>query len=315
VPTAERHPALNNDQVVIENGAVRRATSTSVAPGARETSHVMRPGETLYAVSTQNGLSVRDVMAWNDITDPSRIAVGQVIRLTPPTAAPAQTAAVTAPIQTAPAPQTINPAASVQAHALVQAQTRAENQPKTFHKTGPKAVKMPYSDERYAEMRAQTQRQIAAATPQKTVAPDATVPAAVPAQPVQPAQPAVADTGSWIWPTQGKVVTRFSESASLKGIDIVGGIGQPVVAASAGRVVYVGSGLRGYGKLVIIKHNDTYLTVYAHNRAIVVKQGEQVRQGQKIAEMGNTDADQVKLHFEIRKNGRPVDPLQYLPRK
>jgi lipoprotein NlpD len=121
------------------------------------------------------------------------------------------------------------------------------------------------------------------------------------------------DALQWIWPATGKVLGGFSETATLKGIDIAGRMGQPVVASADGRVVYAGSGLRGYGKLVIIKHNKTYLSAYAHNSQIAVAEGQQVRRGQKIAEMGNTDADQVKLHFEIRRLGRPVDPTRYLP--
>jgi lipoprotein NlpD len=113
-------------------------------------------------------------------------------------------------------------------------------------------------------------------------------------------------------PATGKVIGEFSESAN-KGINIAGKLGQAVVASAAGKVVYSGSGLRGYGKLVIIKHNKTYLSAYAHNDQILVKEGQSVTKGQKIAEMGNTDADQVKLHFEIRKFGKPVDPSRYLP--
>ena len=117
----------------------------------------------------------------------------------------------------------------------------------------------------------------------------------------------------WGMPTNGKVVAGFSENDNRKGVDIVGQRGQAVVASAAGKVVYSGSGLRGYGKLIIIKHNKTYLSAYAHNDQILVKEGQNVNKGQKIAEMGNTDADQVKLHFEIRKLGKPVDPAKYLP--
>jgi lipoprotein NlpD len=121
------------------------------------------------------------------------------------------------------------------------------------------------------------------------------------------------DKLNWMWPATGKIVTGFTDSANLKGIDIAGKAGEPVVASAAGKVVYAGSGLRGYGKLVIVKHNDTYLSAYAHNSDILVKEGQQVARGQKIAEMGNTDSDSVKLHFEIRRLGKPVDPLKYLP--
>ena len=105
----------------------------------------------------------------------------------------------------------------------------------------------------------------------------------------------------------------FSEGANPKGVAIGGERGQAILAGAAGKVVYSGSGLRGYGKLIIIKHSDTYLSVYAHNRALLVKEGERVVRGQKIAEMGDSDSERVSLHFEIRRLGKPVDPLQYLP--
>ncbi len=157
--------------------------------------------------------------------------------------------------------------------------------------------------------------------------------------PVQPQQPAVrpqppaqqpvatapmtapkaSSTGSaagWVWPASGPLIGRFSSNGSLnKGIDIAGELGQPVLAASDGSVVYAGSGLRGYGELVIIKHSDTYVSAYGHNRRLLVREGQQVKVGQTIAEMGSTGTDRVKLHFEIRRQGKPVDPLQYLPRR
>lgn len=114
------------------------------------------------------------------------------------------------------------------------------------------------------------------------------------------------------WPAQGNVMSVFDDSKN-KGIDISGKSGDPIFASADGRVVYAGSGLRGYGNLVILKHNNTYLTAYAHNQAISVKEDQLVKRGQKIAEMGNSDADQVKLHFEIRKSGKPVDPVKLLP--
>ena len=121
------------------------------------------------------------------------------------------------------------------------------------------------------------------------------------------------DRLDWAWPAKGRIVAGFSDTANLKGIDIAGNAGDPVVATAPGKVVYAGSGLRGYGKLIIIKHNKTYLSAYAHNRDILVKEGQQVARGQKIAEMGNSDADAVKLHFEIRRLGKPMDPARYLP--
>jgi lipoprotein NlpD len=112
------------------------------------------------------------------------------------------------------------------------------------------------------------------------------------------------------WPAKGKVTEEFSEKT--KGIDIAGKLGEPVTAASDGKVVYAGNSLRGYGNLVIIKHDNTYLTAYAHNRALLVKEGDAVKKGQKIAEMGDTDTNSVKLHFELRVNGKPVNPTPYL---
>ncbi|MDE2617520.1 MAG: peptidoglycan DD-metalloendopeptidase family protein [Burkholderiales bacterium] len=124
---------------------------------------------------------------------------------------------------------------------------------------------------------------------------------------------AAAESGlSWIWPVPGPVLAGFDEVKN-KGLDLGGAAGEPVLAAAEGKVVYVGAGLRGYGNLIILKHNNTYLTAYAHNRMLLVKEDQAVRKGQKIAEMGNSDADRVKLHFEVRRQGKPVDPLKYLP--
>lgn len=139
--------------------------------------------------------------------------------------------------------------------------------------------------------------------------------AAAPAPAPAPA-PAAAANGdeelAFIWPSGGTLLAGFDE-AKNKGVDIAGKAGEAVVAAADGRVVYAGAGLRGYGNLVILKHNNTYLTAYAHNQTLLVKEDQNVRKGQKIAEMGNSDADRVKLHFEIRKQGKPVDPAKYLP--
>jgi lipoprotein NlpD len=118
---------------------------------------------------------------------------------------------------------------------------------------------------------------------------------------------------AWIWPTKGASILAGFDDVKNKGLDIAGNAGDPVLAAADGRVVYVGAGLRGYGNLIILKHNNTYLTAYAHNQALLVKEDQTVHKGQKIAEMGNSDADRVKLHFEVRRQGKPVDPAKYLP--
>ncbi|WP_341904964.1 peptidoglycan DD-metalloendopeptidase family protein [Polaromonas sp. YR568] len=132
--------------------------------------------------------------------------------------------------------------------------------------------------------------------------------------PAQPAAPSGDEDLAWIWPAQGTLLAGFDE-AKNKGFDISGKAGDPVVASADGRVVYAGAGLRGYGNLIILKHNNTFLTAYAHNQTLLVKEDQSVKRGQKIAEMGNSDTDRVKLHFEIRRQGKPVDPAKYLPAK
>ena len=213
-------------------------------------------------------------------------------------------------------------------------------------KTSPKAVKEPYSERAVHELDLAASAAPAPADALALAAPGAVrndakpelrapaqplpsspsfasppglspAPAASPA-PAPSTGPAAINSGDadqldWTWPAKGKVVAGFSETANLKGIDIAGTAGEAVRASAPGRVVYAGSGLRGYGKLIIIKHNATFLSAYAHNREILVKEGQQVTRGQKIAEMGNSDADQVKLHFEIRRHGKPIDPAKFLP--
>jgi lipoprotein NlpD len=166
-------------------------------------------------------------------------------------------------------------------------------------------------------------RPVAASQPPvSTALPPANTASNVPVQPsslpqtpaqAQPAQSSSSeDDLAWMWPVPGTPIAGFDEVKN-KGIDIAGRAGEPVLASADGRVVYAGSSLRGYGNLIILKHNNTFLTAYAHNQSLLVKEDQAVRRGQKIAEMGNSDADRVKLHFEIRRQGKPVDPLKYLP--
>lgn len=165
---------------------------------------------------------------------------------------------------------------------------------------------------------------VASTTTSTTTSPSGSVKTTVISKPVTVVPPpASGSTGpagpspkGWTWPSNGVLIGKFSSNGSLnKGIDIAGDLGQPVLAASDGSVVYAGSGLRGYGELVIIKHSDTYVSAYGHNRRLLVREGQQVKAGQTIAEMGSTGTDRVKLHFEIRRQGKPVDPLQFLPRR
>lgn len=136
-----------------------------------------------------------------------------------------------------------------------------------------------------------------------------------PAAPVRRAPPATAGQLSWLWPMRGELLERYSTNGPNKGIDIAGTKGQPILAAEAGQVVYQGSGLRGYGQLIIIKHNADFLSAYAHCDKIYVKEGNVIKRGQRIADVGSSGTDRVKLHFEVRYRGAPVDPQDYLPKK
>lgn len=157
-------------------------------------------------------------------------------------------------------------------------------------------------------------------TPSPVPAKPASAASAAASAPVKVASAAAASSSgvdddiAWIWPGKGTVIAEFDESKN-KGVDISGNAGDAVLAAADGKVVYAGAGLRGYGNLIILKHNNTYLTAYAHNQSLQVKEDQSVKKGQKIAEMGSSDADRVKLHFEVRRQGKPVDPLKYLPAK
>jgi lipoprotein NlpD len=182
-------------------------------------------------------------------------------------------------------------------------------------KVEPRATKVPYSDKALAQMGVEAGGSPVGLAPAPPVAVEA--PPVVPATPAAPEPDRSPGPDSedvdWMWPVKGKVLSGFTETT--KGMDIAGRKGLPVLAAAGGRVVYAGTGLRGYGKLVIIKHNNTWLSAYAHNDNILVKEQQDVRKGQKIAEMGSSDSDQVKLHFEVRRQGKPVDPVKILPAK
>jgi lipoprotein NlpD len=193
-------------------------------------------------------------------------------------------------------------------------------------KTEPKAQKLPYSEENLALLQREDARPSPAVPAPKPEAPPAQKPEVPPVAKAEPAPAAPTkpeprpapdadepDRVDWSWPYGGRLLSGFSDAN--KGIDLAGKPGDPVNASAAGRVVYTGSAIRGYGQLVIIKHNDTFLSAYAHNSKILVKEGQTVAKGQKIAEVGATDADQPKLHFEIRRQGKPVDPMRYLPER
>ena len=258
--------------------------------------HTVRRGETLVSIALQYGLDYRELAAWNNITNLNALGVGQVLVLAAPAGMPPLAAPVTTPLVTAGPPIEARPLA---------------NTPSA--KVEPRGQKVPFSERALAQLGVPDPGgSVVASAP--LVAPPVTAAPPVPPRPEPEKTPPGTDKEDvdWIWPVKGKVITPFTESA--KGMDIGGRKGAPVVAAASGRVVYAGAGLRGYGKLVIIKHNNTWLSAYAHNDNIVVTEQQEVRKGQKIAEMGSTDADQVKLHFEVRREGKPVDPAKVLPR-
>jgi len=259
----------------------RPSAAAEIPPGY----YLVKKGDTLIRISLDNGQDYREVAAWNNLEDPNRINVGQTLRVVPP-----EGVAVTKPVTPPPGIDSRAP--------VVVAGSNLKQEPK--------GGSQPYSDETLARMK-QTGAKPAEAKPTPSAE------AAPPVQEVQEKTVPLAD-GDWIWPSNGKLLAPFSDAGN-KGIDLAGKTGDPVQAAGGGKVVYAGTGLRGYGNLVIIKHDATYLSAYAHNSKILVKEGQAVTKGMKIAEIGSSDADQPKLHFEIRKQGKPVDPLVYLPKR
>jgi len=242
--------------------------------------HVVQKGDTLYSIAFNYGLGHHELAELNGIQDPNMIQIGQQIRLFPGSAAPV------ASLESKPAESLI--------------------------KEQPKLVKYAYSEAALAQID----------KVQEPVKRDVVTVAKIESKPKPEVKPEAKPNANnnvdeealeWSMPADGKLIAQFSESSNSKGVDIAGKLGQPVLASAPGKVVYSGSGLRGYGKLIIIKHNKTYISAYAHNDKVLVKEGQAVTRGQKIAEMGSTDADQVKLHFEVRRFGKPVDPAKYLP--
>lgn len=272
--------------------AARPAVPVARTVDPRPEFYTVQRGDTLYSIALDNGLDYKEVAEWNGLGDPNVIRSGQVLRLR----SPEQTAAPAVQVK----PATV--ASAVEARPLVA--------PRSDVKTEPRAVKLPYSEQNLALLsRPRTAATETGPEPKAEAKP----------QPKSEPQPAARlepqaddDKVDWGWPAAGRVVVQFSEPNN-KGVDIGGRMGDPVFASASGRVVYSGSGLRGYGKLIIIKHNNTYLSAYAHNSEMLVKEGQSVVKGQKIGELGNTDADSAKLHFEIRRLGKPVDPLKFLP--
>ncbi|MGK2951997.1 MAG: peptidoglycan DD-metalloendopeptidase family protein [Thiobacillus sp.] len=280
-PVSERGPArVGPPPPVAAKPATLRITP-QIAPSSNGL-HTVQRGDTLYAIAFANSLDYREIALWNRLESPDRILVDQVLRLTPLPGA----------IEIKPLDDVPEPTARPLAEPPLLSQ--------------PQAVLLAYSEASWAQLSAPP---VAA-----VLVPVAAGPAPVAATPPVAATAANTAVTSWLWPADGTLVGHFG-AAGGKGIDIVGKRNAPVRAVAPGKVVYSGSGLRGYGQLLIVKHAGEFLSAYAHNETILVKEGDSVTAGQKIAQMGDSAADRVKLHFEIRRYGKPLDPLTFLPER
>ena len=295
-PVAERKPELREKPAAVVSVALETQ---------RAGYYTVKKGDTLYAIALDNGQDYKDIAAWNNLDNPNLIRVGQQLRVQPPDgAAPvAETRPIAAPTKI----EKVEKVDRVESRPLT-APTGTNTE--TF-KREPRGGKQPYSDQAWAQLQ---QKADAEKPAEAAPAPTEAVVEKAPAPPPV-AAPVVAEAAiDWAWPAQGAMTAGYSEGGN-KGIDIAGKTGQPVFASAAGKVTLVSNALRGYGNLVVIKHNTQYLSVYAHNSKILVKEGQAVAKGQPIAEIGSSDAEQPGLHFEIRRQGKPVDPLQFLPRR
>jgi lipoprotein NlpD len=282
VPSTDRRPvetesatARNNKTLVSEKSSPLRQPASPI----RTVVH----GDTLYSIAWETGRDYRELATWNRIPPPYTIRPGQELRVTPP------------------AEKKMPPAKTA-------AKSKLSSKPSGSAGKTAKVVAAPPAT-------VPAPKTAGVSTDNSKTKADARKKSKT--EPVKSPDVGKAGTvvGSWTWPTDGQVLKRFSDSDSGKGLDIGGNRGQAVKAAAGGRVVYQGSGLRGYGQLIIIKHSDEFLSAYAHNDRIHVKEGDVVKRGQKIADMGSTGTDRVKLHFEIRRQGVPTDPLRYLPKR
>ena len=298
-----RHRAPVEDRDANHSGA-RASEAAANLPGAENAGkpgyYTVRQGDNLMRIGLETGQNWREIQAWNNLSDPNAIVAGQVLRVQPPVASPL-------------AGSTAAPAAEGVVTRGV-AGSKVESRP--LDATGKIDTKPEAKSDPKLEPKPDA----------KPAAPVVATPAATPATSPSASTPAASNGNggngdgsdakdnegiTWAWPVSGPVAAGFD--AANKGLVFTGKAGDPVLAAADGRVVYAGSGLRGYGNLIIVKHNPTYLTAYAHNQKLLVKEDQAVKRGQRIAEMGSTDANRVQLHFEIRRGGKPVDPAKILP--
>lgn len=300
-PTQVPAPVYNVDNTAVKEKPEPKAV--------RPQTHTIKSGDTLASIALEYGLDYRELALWNGLADPDTIYAGNTLRLSPPAetplvatvpAKPATVISSATPSPT-PAPKSTLVKSEVTAEVAALAQVPI--------KTAPQVEKYAYSAPTLKKLRAAhaTQKPSPTAAPQPPLKP-VTKTATTTAAPQQVRRRFEVD---WSWPAAGAVTRKFNEAS--KGLDIAGTRGAAVYAAADGKVVYVGSGVKSYGRLVIIKHKNDYLSAYAHNEKIIVREGQKISRGQQIAAIGDSGAAQVMLHIEVRKAGKPFDPLQVLP--
>jgi lipoprotein NlpD len=300
VPVVERNSQPRVGHVV------SGASSKTAAPGM----YLVKKGDTLYSIALDHGLDYRDVVAWNQLENVNLIKVDQLLHVAPPDGdvqvAVAKPVTSSGPIETKSASN-------------VAGMNTTDPHTTEFFKRAPKGGKVVFSANALARAQSNAAVNVTDDAASNTGKPTTNIPVApvtaepkVAEVPAATEKPALSADIGWAWPTNGKMLAPFAEGSS-KGIDLAGKPGDPVHAAADGVVSYAGAGLRGYGNLVVLRHNATWLSVYAHNSKILVKEKQAVKRGQTIAEVGSSDAESPRLHFEIRQQGKSVDPQKILP--
>ncbi|HEX6833244.1 MAG TPA: peptidoglycan DD-metalloendopeptidase family protein [Rudaea sp.] len=320
-------PAPVEDRSFPSEGVVAPAPAAAATPRPDAPRYRVERGDTLYSIAFKRGLDYRDVANWNGIEPPYRIFVGQELRMSAPGAPSnvpiaAAPAAVPGDVVLAPGEEVVTRAAPDQSKAATVTTLSGAPAPASRSASPPPAsvapapVAAPPKASAATALQPESTPNVPPASP--TPKPAAELPRPPP-EVVLAAKPETTTTppagnGTWRWPSPGKVVGTFvGGDQTRQGIDIAGKAGDPVYASADGDVVYSGNGLLGYGELIIIKHNANFLSAYGHNRKRLVQEGDKVKSGQQIAEMGSSASARDELHFEIRKNGKPVNPLDYLP--
>lgn len=303
-----------------QQNITRIPSSDTVKTGVQNKQlYIVQRGDTLYGVALKHGIDYKELVQWNGIADPNTLKVGQEIDLLVPSRQ-SRVAESTPEDQSAQPtlfalPQSVAPV-EVNSIKPLQTEEPISPSPGVMVVAEPKSTKLPYSESAVVKPDLEVGQQPTKSQSTAILPPPNKIEKPSDAEKPTKAQPEVAlprnsnSNIKWNWPTNGKVLSKYTERT--KGVSISGNAGQSVLASADGTVVYSGNSLRGYGNLIIVKHNDIYLSAYGHNSKILVREGETVSKGQKIAEMGSTDSETVKLHFEIRERGKPVDPLKFL---